>query len=89
MIAIAGDLEVDRRRIRRVLYERGAAAPRAGSRRHRSGCAAELYKAGSSLADVADRFGVTANTIRRRLVDCGVEMRPHVGGHVAGDCHDR
>lgn len=89
MIAIAGDLGLDRRRIRRVLYERGAAAPRAGLTAAQIRRAAELYEAGSSLADVADRFGVTANTIRRLLVDCGVEMRPRVGGRVTGDCHDR
>jgi transposase-like protein len=34
------------------------------------------YQAGASLAELGERLGVGANTIRRRLLAAGVELRP-------------
>lgn len=37
--------------------------------------AVRLYKQGDSLATIGKRLGVTAHTVRSRLVEAGVEMR--------------
>lgn len=38
--------------------------------------AAHLYAAGQSLARIGERFHVDAQTVRRRLIERGVTMRP-------------
>lgn len=77
---IAVDLEVDRRQIRKLLYEHGAASPPVRLTARQIRRAAELYERGSSLADVAEQFGVSATTIRRCLTKQGVDTRPSVAG---------
>ena len=41
--------------------------------------AAELYAAGSSLVDVAHRFGIDAQTVANRFRRAGVAVRPRRG----------
>ncbi len=41
--------------------------------------AAELYATGSSLADVADQFGVDAQTVANRFRCAGIAIRPRRG----------
>jgi transposase-like protein len=41
--------------------------------------AAELYASGLSLADVADQFGIDAQTVANRLRRAGVAVRPRRG----------
>lgn len=77
---IAANLKVDRRRVRKALYERGAATPPTRLSDAEIAQAARLYQDGASLAAVGDRFGVTANTIKRRFIERGVDIRPGVGG---------
>ena len=77
---IAGDLGVDRRRVRSLLYERGTASPPVRLTTPQIRRAAGLYERGSSLADVAEQFGVSAQTIRRYLTAHGVSIRRGVGG---------
>ena len=36
----------------------------------------ELYRAGVSLTELADEFGVVQSAIRMQLIKAGVEMRP-------------
>jgi AraC-like DNA-binding protein len=43
--------------------------------------AAELYATGWSLADVADQFGVDAQTVANRFRRAGVVVRPRRGWH--------
>jgi DNA-directed RNA polymerase specialized sigma24 family protein len=45
--------------------------------------AADLYRAGWSLARIAKKFGTTDNTVRARLLDARVRMRPQQGGRVS------
>lgn len=40
---------------------------------------AELYAAGASIADLGKRFGVSPGTVRARLIEAGVELRPRPG----------
>lgn len=87
MISIARDLEVDRRRVRKMLHERGATQPPRRLTSMQVKCAADLYEAGSSLADVADRLGVSAGAVRNRLIAYGVRIRPGVGGRAAKSTH--
>lgn len=54
---IASALELDRRRVRKVLYERGAAAPPKRLSDAEIEQAARLYQGGASLAAVGKRFG--------------------------------
>lgn len=83
MKVIAAELEIDRRRVRKVLYEAGAAQPRTRLTNAQVAQAARLYEDGASLARVGDRFGVSAGTIRSKLLDAGVVIRPGVGGPVS------
>lgn len=80
MNVITADLEIDRRRVRKVLYEAGAARPRTQLTASQIVIAARLYEDGTSLARVGEKFGVSAGTIRTRLVAAGIEIRPGVGG---------
>ena len=41
--------------------------------------AAELYASGLSLADVADQFGIDAQTVANRFRRAGVAVRPRCG----------
>ena len=41
--------------------------------------AAEVYATGRSLADVADQFGVDAQTVANRVRRAGVALRPRRG----------
>jgi len=41
--------------------------------------AAELYATGLSLADVANRFGIDAQTVANRFRRAGVTVRPRRG----------
>jgi len=38
-----------------------------------------LYESGSSLARVADRFGVDGETVRRAFKNAGISLRPRRG----------
>lgn len=40
---------------------------------------AELYAAGTSIADLGRRFDVSPATVRARLIEAGVELRPRPG----------
>jgi lambda repressor-like predicted transcriptional regulator len=42
--------------------------------------AAKLYRAGWSLAKLSAKYGCTDNTVRARLLEFGVVMRPRRGG---------
>jgi transposase-like protein len=42
--------------------------------------AVELYRIGWSLAAIGEKFGTSANTVRTRLLEDGVQMRPRQGG---------
>ena len=39
----------------------------------------ERYKAGESIAKLAAAFGVNGMTVRQRLIDAGVQLRPRPG----------
>ena len=83
MNAIASDLEVDRRRVRKVLYERGVASTPRRLSEAEIDLAVRLYQGGDSLAVVGDRLGVYRNTIKRRLVERAVKapwIRSTTGG---------
>lgn len=41
--------------------------------------AVELYEVGSSIREIAKRFGVSYGTVRRMLLNAGVTLRPR--GH--------
>ncbi|WP_460783253.1 hypothetical protein [Microbacterium tumbae] len=77
---IAADLEIDRRKVRKVLYEAGAAQPRTQLTLAQLADAARMYEDGASLARVGQRWGVSAGTMRTRLQTAGVTIRPGIGG---------
>ena len=79
MKVIAVDLQIDRRKVRKVLYEAGAAHPRTRLTAAQIADAARMYEEGASLARVGERFGVSAGTMRARLLGAGVEIRPCAG----------
>jgi hypothetical protein len=43
--------------------------------------ARRLYESGSSLAGVAEHFGVDAETVRRSFRTAGISLRPRRGWH--------
>lgn len=65
------------RRVRRVLHERDVPIRSGGPARLQLPLdeVAELYRQGLTLEEVAQRFGVSTNTIHHRLRDSGVERR--------------
>ena len=78
---LAADFDVHRTTVASHLDRRGV-------RRHHEltawdddtlGEAAELYEAGLSLADIADRFGIDAQTVANRFRLAGVPVRPRRG----------
>lgn len=79
MKVIAADLQIDRRKVRKVLYEAGAARPRTRLTLAQIADAARMYEEGASLARVGERFGVSAGTMRARLLNAGVDIRPRTG----------
>jgi hypothetical protein len=85
MKIIAAELQIDRRKVRKVLYEAGAARPRARLTVGQIADAARMYEEGASLARVGERFGVSAGTMRTRLLAAGVEIRPRAGWAQAAD----
>lgn len=80
MKIIAADLEIDRRKVRKVLYDAGITQPKTPLTPMQVAAAARMYEDGGSLATVGGRFGVSAGTIRAKLLTAGVEIRPRVGG---------
>lgn len=79
MKVIAADLQIDRRKVRKVLYEAGAAQPRTRLSPAQIADAASMYEQGASLVRVGERFGVSAGTMRARLFSAGVDIRPRAG----------
>jgi len=79
MKVIAVDLQIDRRKVRKVLYEAGAARPRTRLTVAQIADAARMYEEGASLARVGERFAVSAGTMRAKLLTAGVEIRPRAG----------
>jgi hypothetical protein len=85
MKVISTELRIDRRKVRKVLYEAGAARPRTRLTLAQIADAARMYEEGASLAAVGERFGVSAGTMRTRLLAAGVEIRPRAGWAQAAD----
>lgn len=79
MKVIAAELEVDRRAVRRVLYDAGVAMPPRRLSADEVAEAARRYEEGMSLSQLGERFGVSAQTMRNKLVAAGVELRPRPG----------
>jgi DNA invertase Pin-like site-specific DNA recombinase len=59
--------------------DRAGAERRTGLIQRHLNEAHSLYESGSSLARVAEHFGVDAETVRRAFNDAGISMRPRRG----------
>lgn len=82
--AVASELGVAYETARRWLMGAGVelrtkGRPSGKAQRLDSSKLAELYAAGESIADLGKRFGVSPATVRARLIDAGVELRPRPG----------
>ena len=60
--------------------DRAGAQRRTGLIQHRLNEAHGLYESGSSLARVAEHFGVDAETVRRAFKNAGIPLRPRCRG---------
>lgn len=79
MKAIATELGLDRGVVRRVLYEAGVASPPRRLTEEEISEAARRYEEGMSLARLGERYGVSAETVRIKLLDAGVQLRARRG----------
>lgn len=82
--AVASELGVAYETARRWLMGAGVelrakGRPSGKAQRLDSTKLAELYAAGQSIADLGRRFGVSPATVRARLIEAGVELRPRPG----------
>jgi hypothetical protein len=82
--AVADDLGVAFETARRWLVDAGVILNRKG--RPSSNAAslntsvlARRYKGGESIAELGQAFGVSPATVRSRLIEAGVELRPRPG----------
>jgi DNA-binding CsgD family transcriptional regulator len=66
---------INRQTVGKHLRQRGVDTRPPGLAPEDVGAAAGLYQRGWSLAQIADRFDTSANTVRSRLKDAGVTMR--------------
>jgi DNA-directed RNA polymerase specialized sigma24 family protein len=66
---------IDRRTVGKHLRGRGVDTTPPGLDPEDVSAAAELYREGWSLLRIAEKFGTTASTVRRRLLEIGLRMR--------------
>jgi hypothetical protein len=66
---------INRQTVGKHLRQRGVDTRPPGLAPGDVGAAAVLYQRGWALADIADRFDTSANTVRNRLREAGVAMR--------------
>lgn len=82
--AVATELGVAYETARRWLLSAGVelrakGRPSGRAQRLDSSKLAELYAGGLSIADLGKRFAVSPATVRARLIEAGVELRPRPG----------
>ena len=82
--SVANELGVAFETARRWLMEAGVelqpkGRPSAMASKLNTRDLAKRYKAGESLATIGTSFGVSPATIRARLIEAGVELRPRRG----------
>jgi uncharacterized protein (DUF433 family) len=80
MKELAAEFGIDRRTVPAYLYRAGVATRRGGLDRQQTMEAALLYDAGWSSGRLAERFGVSADTILKALRVEGVQIRRRRGG---------
>ena len=82
--AVARELGVAFETARRWLQDAGVellpkGRPSESARHLKIAALARRYKAGESIATIGAAFGVSPATIRARLIEAGVELRPRRG----------
>jgi hypothetical protein len=70
---------IDRKTVGQHLRRRNIDTKPAGLHPDDVPAAAALYRAGWSLIRIAEKFAVAGNTVRRCLLEAGVELRPRRG----------
>jgi hypothetical protein len=76
---LTGDYDLGKSSMLRILHEAWVAMRRQGLAPGEVEAAAELYRAGQSLATVGRQFGCGPNHVRRELAKFGVNIRPRQG----------
>ncbi len=72
---LAAKYKISRETVSKHLRRRGIALRPVGLDEQQIKEAVRLYEQGDSLATIGERMGVTAHTVRSRLVEVGVRMR--------------
>jgi lambda repressor-like predicted transcriptional regulator len=80
MHALARKFQVHRTTISDCLHKLAVPLRRQGLQDDDLPEAARLYQEGWPLARLSEKFGSTDNTVRARLLEAGVVMRPRRGG---------
>ncbi|WP_255204925.1 helix-turn-helix domain-containing protein [Actinomadura sp. BRA 177] len=74
---------VSRQTVSRLLKRHGVTMRMAGMSQEQIDEAARLYEAGQSLARIGAHLGFNDMTVRSRLIERGVKMRPRQGGKLS------
>ncbi|MFL6116195.1 MAG: terminase gpP N-terminus-related DNA-binding protein [Catenulispora sp.] len=91
MAALATQFGIHRETAGKYLQARGIDTWDVGFGSEQIKDAAELYRQGWSLAQLSEKFGINDGTVRARLLEVGVAMRPRKGGRrsTRGDAEER
>jgi hypothetical protein len=77
---------IERRTVSTILHRHGVSMRRCGLTPEQVDDAIHLYKLGWSLSRIGTRMSVTADTVRKRLIEHGMTMRDtHERPRVAAD----
>ena len=76
---LTGDYDLGKSSVLRILHEAGVAMRRQGLDPAHVEAAAELYRAGQSLATVGRQIGCGPDNLRKALITHGVIIRPRRG----------
>ncbi|GAA5197170.1 hypothetical protein GCM10023346_31290 [Arthrobacter gyeryongensis] len=85
---LAAKYGISRETISKHLRRHGIAPRKVGLDAQQIKEAVRLYEQGDSLATIGKRMGVTAHTVRSRLIEAGVKMRSSYE-HLLSDTRDR
>lgn len=76
---LADQFDIERRTVSAILHRHDVPMRRSGLTDNQAEDAERLYQQGWSLARIGDRMNVTADTVRKRLLERGVTMRDTQG----------